>query len=196
MDKVNMEGAAEGTGAVDDVLPEPVPSANSNLDISGLPSAPKSAPWVVKEEPLTTTRQIGVRTETNTERPGSIKNSNFMPVTHYIRDIEACSNYREMDLLTPDWKEYHRYRLCWVVRDDALAEYIEDMGPSSNFREGPVNIIGGEGTVIVESFATMKEIADGWRADMANNMPHHRFNMDPLKRDTQEFKHLLSRKVI
>ncbi len=174
----NMEGKAEGVDEAVGVLPESNPSAQV-IDgdfslISGTPDAPSAAPYVVREDPITTTRQVGIRTESNTDRPGSIKHSNIMPVTQWIWDDEECSNYREMDLLDPNWRTYRRYRLCWVVRNDTLAEYIEDMGPSSEVFGGPVNIIGGEGTVIVETYATMKEMADKFRSML---WPHQQYEM-------------------
>lgn len=161
---------------------------------SGTPQAPSAAPWVVKEEPVQSTRQVGIRSESNTKRPGSIAHSNFLPVTNYIWDDEPCMHYREMDLLDPTWKEYRRYRVVVVVRNDALAEYIEEIGPSNKIPGGPVNLVGGDltGKDIVETFASMKEIADGWRAQHMP-MPHQRYEMKAFdkKKDID-----LKRKVI
>lgn len=161
---------------------------------SGTQENPSDAPWVVREEPISTTREVGKRSESNTERPGSIVDSNFMPVTMYVWPDERCANYREVDLLTPDFTSYHRYRMVHVVRHDALAEYIEDMGPSNRVVGGPVTIIGGEGNVIVETYSSMCEIADQYRA-IEMPMPHQNFEMKALER-TPDMIDLLARKVI
>lgn len=161
---------------------------------SGTQESPSNAPWIVREEPILTTRQVGKRTETNTKRPGSIVDSRFIPETPYIWDDEPCSNYREMDLLDPEWRTYRRYRLCWVLRRDGLAEFIYDMGERHSRFGGPVNIVGGEGRIIIESFATMKEIADQWRT-MEMPMPHQQFEMKALER-SPDLIDLLARKVI
>lgn len=173
---VNVEGTAEGVDEAVDVLPESNPSDPSSLTPSGLPDAPGNAPWIVRDEPIAGRQLSENRIETNTERPGSIANSNFMPVTDYIYYDELCMYYREMDLLDPEWKTYRRYRFAVVVRNDALAEYVEDMGPRDDYVGGPVNIIGGGGADIVETFATMKGIADEWRAKRMP-MPHQKYGM-------------------
>tara|TARA_R100001244_G_scaffold81205_1_gene63393 strand:- start:432 stop:683 length:252 start_codon:yes stop_codon:yes gene_type:complete len=80
-----------------------------------------------------------------------------------------------------------------VVRNDALAEYIEKIGPSNQVPGGPVNIIGGEGAVIVETYETMVAMAEEFREQL---WPHQKYNMDPLTRNKVEFKELLARKVI
>lgn len=161
---------------------------------SGTQENPSDAPWIVREEPISTTRQVGKRHESNTLRPGSIKNSKVMAETLYVWGDEKCSNYRETDFLDPEWKTYRRYRQVWVVRNDALAEYLEDIGPSSQFVNGPVHIVGGEGTIIIETYNTMCEIADQWRGEVMP-MPHQRYDMKALER-TPDMIDLLSRKVI
>ena len=161
---------------------------------SGTQAEPSDAPWVVREEPILTTRQVGKRTETNTKRPGSIADSRFIPETPYIWDDEPCSNYREMDLLDPEWKTYRRYLLCWGLRRDGLAEFIYDMGERHPRFGTQVNIVGGQGRIIVESFATMKEIADKWRV-MEMPMPHQNFEMNALER-SPDLIELRARRVI
>lgn len=61
-----------------------------------------------------------------------------------------------------------------------LREFIEDMGPSDKVKGGPVNIIGGEGTVIVETYAVMK-MADDFRGQL---WPHQIYGIDPIDRQT------------
>jgi len=187
----NMEGTAgvdDGMGSDDAQL---IPSA---LSPSGLPGSPSNAPWIVREDPILSIPQLSEnRIESNTDRPGSIANSNFLPVTNYIYRTERCSHYREMDLLDSTWKTYNRYRIVVVVRNDALAEYIEEIGPSSEVPGGPVNLVGGEGAVIVETFEGMKAMAEEFREML---WPHHKYDMNPMTRNTAEFNELLSRKVI
>ena len=190
----DMEGKTEKVDGAVDVLSESNPSAISPMLPSGLPNAPHDAPWVTREDPILSIPQLSEnRQETNTDRPGSIAHSNFMPVTNYIYKTERCSRYREMDLLDPTWTKYNRYRVVIVVRNDALAEYIEKIGPSNQVPGGPVNIIGGEGAVIVETYETMVAMAEEFREQL---WPHQKYNMDPLTRNMGEFKELLARKVI
>ena len=195
MTVVNMEGKAEGVAdeAVD-VVPQSSPSAPSSLAPFGTPGAPSNAPWITRVDPILGIPELSEnRQESNTDRPGSIARSKVMPVTEYVYRTEKCSNYREMDLLAPDFKSYRRYRLVWVVRNDALAEYIEDLGPSDKVPGGPVNIVGGEGAIIVETFETMVSMAEEFRERL---WPHQQYDMNPMTRDKNEFKELLARKVI
>lgn len=161
---------------------------------SGTQKKPSAAPWIVREEPISTTRQVGKRLETNTEKPGSVAHSDIMPQTMYIWPDEKCMHYSEEDLLDPEWKTYRRYRTVIVVRNDALAQYREDMGPADKVPGGPVNIVGGEGHYIMETWNSMCEIADQWRAQTAP-MPHDRFEMKAFER-TPDMKDILPRKVI
>lgn len=170
------------------------PPDNEYVLSSGTQENPSDAPWVVREEPISTTRQVGRRIETNTEKPGSIAHSDVMPQTSYVWPDEKCMHYSEEDMLDPEWKTYRRYRTVIVVRNDALAQYREDMGPSDKVPGGPVNIVGGEGRHIVETWSSMCEIADQYRA-MVMPMPHQRYEMNPLER-SPELIDLIARKVI
>ena len=162
--------------------------------VSGTQANPSRAPWIVREEPISTTRQVGKRLQTNTLTPGSVAHSDVMPQTLCIWPDEKCMHYSEEDLLDPEWKTYRSYRTVIVVRNDDLAQYREDMGPADEIVGGPVNIVGGEGTHIVETFNTMCEIADQWRAQVTP-MPHERFEMKPLEL-TPDSIDIRSRKVI
>ena len=55
---------------------------------------------------------------------------------------EPCFALAEMNQKTPDQHAFHRYRLLYVVRDDRLAEYREDLGAQEWVRE-PIQIPGG-----------------------------------------------------
>ena len=191
MTQDNMEEIT-GTGSGDDDAVEQLIS--SALTPSGTPNNPSDAPWITRADPILSIPELSEnRIESNTERPGSIVGSNFLPITNYIYKTEKCSRYREMDLLDPTWKHYMRYRVVVVVRDDALAEYIEEIGPSDQVPGSPVNIVGGEGAVIVETFETMKAMAEQFREEL---WPHHRHNMDPMTRNKDEFNELINRRVI
>ena len=161
---------------------------------SGTQEKPGNAPWVVKEDPVQSAREIGRPRETNTEKPGALAHSDVMPQTAYIWPDEKCMHYSEEDMLGPAWTSYRRYRTVIVVRNDALAQYREDMGPSDQVVGGPVNIVGGEGHHIVETFNTMCEIADQWRAERMP-MPHQRYDMNPAERRPETLD-LIARKVI
>ena len=161
---------------------------------SGTQDNPGNAPTVVREDPIQSDREIGRPRETNTEKPGSTAHSDIMPQTSYIWPDEKCMHYSEEDMLDPEWKTYRRYRTVIVVRNDALAQYREDLGPSDQIVGGPVNIVGGEGQHIVETFNSMCEIADQWRAQ-AMPMPHQRYDMNPADRSPETLD-LIARKVI
>jgi len=49
----------------------------------------------------------------------------------------------ELTQKTPDSREFHRYQIIKVVRDDRLVEWREDLGDSSLFKAAEFNILGG-----------------------------------------------------
>ena len=66
------------------------------------------------------------------------------PATHYISEDEPCFQLREIDNVpVPPKGRPRRYRTLVVVRNDGLAEYMEDMGLSSKQKFDQCRILGG-----------------------------------------------------
>ncbi len=47
---------------------------------------------------------------------------------------EPCWSLSEVNLQSPGSKGWHRYRIMYVVRNDRLAEYREDLGPVTLYK--------------------------------------------------------------
>ena len=76
--------------------------------------------------------------------------------TQFVLADEPCYRLAEVNLQSPNSRGFHRYQLIWVVRDDQLTEYVEDMGLSKNIAADPVIIMG----CADETVARMKHMAD------------------------------------
>ena len=86
----------------------------------------------------------------------------------WVSPDEPCFLLVEVVLKTPDEHDYHRYQLIYVVRDDNLAEYRADLGPSWGFRNDQFRIPGGtyldSGHIeIVHTVGELQKIADELR---------------------------------
>ena len=64
--------------------------------------------------------------------------------TQFVLANEPCYRLAEVDLQSPDYKGFHRYQLIWVVRDDHLTEYVEDMGLAKTIHTDQLIILGCE----------------------------------------------------
>ena len=63
--------------------------------------------------------------------------------TSYVLNDEPALGLSEVNLVSPETHQWHRYQIIRVVRDDKVAEYREDMGPSKNFTDCQRLIPGG-----------------------------------------------------
>ena len=63
--------------------------------------------------------------------------------TDYVLTDEPAMNLKEENHLSPITRQWHRYQIIKVVRDDRIAEYREDLGASKNFTGGQIHILGG-----------------------------------------------------
>ena len=64
-----------------------------------------------------------------------------IPVTLYIKKNEPIFRIRETNENAPDSSGFRRYQTITVIRDDKLAEYRTDMGPSKGYVKEPFQII-------------------------------------------------------
>jgi len=82
--------------------------------------------------------------------------------TTYIAQDEPCFLLCEMNLKSADQTKRRRYQIIYVIRDDKIAEYREDIGPASKIDQ--FRIPGGaieDGRIHIEhTVAELKEIAD------------------------------------
>ena len=75
----------------------------------------------------------------------------------------------EVNLQPPDSSGWRRYQIIYVIRNDRLAEYREDLGPRANFTAEAFRIPGGVWDAdtrrieIVHSVAELKDIAENVR---------------------------------
>jgi len=81
--------------------------------------------------------------------------------TQFVLGNEACYRLSEVNLQSPDSRGFHRYQILWVIRDDRITEYVEDMGLSKNIKSDPLIILGCED----ETVSRLKDIADQIRED-------------------------------
>ena len=84
--------------------------------------------------------------------------------TEYIEPDEYALALVELPMLSPDFKSMRRYRILYVVRNDNLAEYREDMGLASDFNAPPFRILGG----VTEGSKVYFEHTVGELLDMAD----------------------------
>ena len=91
------------------------------------------------------------------------------PTTLVIKQDEPCFNLSELNQLSPPPNQkLHRYRVVLVIRDDRLAEYRHDLGPTENFTRPEFRIpggvsLGGGKVEILHTVAELQEIADHLR---------------------------------
>ena len=64
--------------------------------------------------------------------------------TQFVLGNEACYRLSEANLQSPDFRGFHRYQILWVVRDDRMTEYVEDMGLTKDIHADPLIILGCE----------------------------------------------------
>lgn len=89
--------------------------------------------------------------------------------TTYVVSDEPCFGLKEENLMSPLDGQWHRYQILYVVRDDALTEYREDLGLAKSFVAQQIFIPGGERTedgkiYIEETVGRLKDIANELRS--------------------------------
>jgi hypothetical protein len=85
--------------------------------------------------------------------------------TETVSPDEPCMGLQECNRLMPGAggaTEWHRVQCVYVVRGDAIAEHVRDLGPAVNFEGIPETKMLGFGE---ESVALFQEQADRDRAD-------------------------------
>lgn len=91
------------------------------------------------------------------------------PVTAAINTNEKAMSLREENMVRPPTHQSHRYQIIVVVRDDKLAEWWRDLGPSENFKGNGFQIP----SLMEHSVAELLDIAeasrhdDSWQKEMA-----------------------------
>ncbi len=97
--------------------------------------------------------------------------------TNYVLTDEPAMNLREENFVSPITHQWHRYQIIEVVRDDRVAEYREDMGPSKNFKHGQIRVMGGaidpstKKIYIEETVGTLREYAQQMKAKPTFDVP-------------------------
>ena len=92
--------------------------------------------------------------------------------TDYVERAENAMCLVELPLLSPDYKSQRRYQIIYVVRNDSLAEYREDLGPARLFDAPPFRILGGaqdgDRFYFEHTVAELRDMADILRGDASN----------------------------
>ena len=103
----------------------------------------------------------------------------ILPVACVVSEDEPCYWLTELHLQAPDYKGFRRYQIVWVVRDDALAQYITDLGLASKYKGVEQFSVQGGGTDedtgriwIEHTVAELQEIADIHRAGLMGKPEH------------------------
>ena len=76
-----------------------------------------------------------------------MKAADLTDQTEYVLPGEKALGLQEVELLSPNGKDIHRYQIVYVVRNDKPAKYVTDLGSNLLFPNPPLNIIDDGGTV-------------------------------------------------
>lgn len=76
-------------------------------------------------------------------------------VTLAVHENEKAMSLREINLVRPPSFQLRRYQVITVVRDDALAEWWNDMGPAEDFATIPFEVPA----LFEHSVAELRDIA-------------------------------------
>lgn len=80
--------------------------------------------------------------------------------TPYILADEKAMGLVEVELLTPDSKNVHRYQIVYVVRNDQQSPFVVDLGDRLLFPNPPLNIL----SYMEHSVAELQDMATEARA--------------------------------
>lgn len=81
-------------------------------------------------------------------------------------EIAFSADNNEPAMLLKEFnKDSSRWQSVYVVRHDKIAEYTKKLGPTSLYKHGPINIIGGdpESGAMFESVGSLRDIANDMR---------------------------------
>ena len=93
--------------------------------------------------------------------------------TNYVMRNEPCFALTEIDNMSPKGK-MHRYRKLMVIRNDKIAEYVEDMGLAKKQKHSQCRVMGGcvdetSGRIYIEhTVAELRDIADQLKSGHRN----------------------------
>jgi len=91
----------------------------------------------------------------------------FLVGTDWVDEDEPCFELYEQDVQAPDNSGVRRYLVYRVMRNGRVAEFREDKGSATDFKDDPLVILGGvilNGKMeILETVGSLREIADQYR---------------------------------
>ena len=95
------------------------------------------------------------------------------PTCYEVHGNEPALLLIERDENRPDFRGFHRYQTIFVWRNNAIAKYMEDMGPQELYVSGPIQIYGGDPSVPEttewwETIDSLRNHADVFRELMAH----------------------------
>jgi hypothetical protein len=87
--------------------------------------------------------------------------------THDISPDENALLLIERDENRPDYRGFHRYQTIFVARNDELAKFMQDMGPSELFIAPALQVPGGDPSLPQkdwwETVGVLRDTADDFR---------------------------------
>jgi hypothetical protein len=93
------------------------------------------------------------------------------PKTYEIFPYEKALLLIERNENRPDYQGFHRYQTIFVLRNDNLAKYMEDMGPAELFLASEFDIPGGDPgkprSEWQETVSALRDYADDFRQWLA-----------------------------
>ena len=103
------------------------------------------------------------------------------PQTDYVSMDEPCVMLFEFNQPAADSQSVRRWRHIWVIRNDAGAEYREDLGPASDYGDAFV-LPGGEPDYGIDGIVETV----GRLIDCANDIKEHPFDSEGVVRTDLE----------
>lgn len=109
------------------------------------------------------------------------------PFVESVHPDEVASGLLEIDLLTPDYRELHRYQVTYVIREDKPRPFAKDLGASTRHSGPPMRIPAHDerGRPVGHTVGELWDIADyGRRSGI-----HHR--LAELKAESSEGRNII-----
>ncbi len=81
------------------------------------------------------------------------------PVTIAVHEDEKAWALRELNLVRPPTRQWHRWQIVTVIRNDELTEWWHDLGPMKRFTAPQIEIPG----LLEHTVAEIRDIAEQYR---------------------------------
>ena len=103
-----------------------------------------------------------------------------MPVTDYLVPDEKAAALQELNRIDTTSHHIRRWEFIYVVRDDAPAVHIRDMGPANLYLQGELQVVGA----MEESVESLREHANDMR--FQNSLARHMEERQGVKQQMKD----------